>query len=164
MPPEGSGYSNPDSILDLENEILPLFNLCKHLYVMGDFNARTGTVAEFADFDLSHANADYYGIDDSTINFINNAHELCTNSIPLLRKSQDKTKNNFGFKLIHLCKNNNLYICNGRISPDSSYVSTCTKGSVIDDLISNISGLVKINEFVVHKFSPLLSDVHFVFY
>ena len=45
VPPEGSDYSNPDSILELEQEILPLFDLCKHLYVMGDLNAGCGTVA-----------------------------------------------------------------------------------------------------------------------
>ena len=42
VPPEGSEYSNPESILELENELLPLSELCKHLYIMGDFNARTG--------------------------------------------------------------------------------------------------------------------------
>ena len=55
---------------------------------MGDLNAGCGTVAEFNDFDLSHVTADCYGIDDRTISFINNAHELCTNGI----KSADKTK------------------------------------------------------------------------
>ena len=34
------------------------------------------------------------------------------------------------------------------------------KGSVIDYLISNIDGLIMLNSFIVHKFSPLLSDVH----
>ena len=160
MPPEGSDYSNPDSILELEQEILPLFDLCKHLYMMGDLHARCGTVAEFNDFDLSHVTADCYGIDDRTISFINNAHELCTNGIPMVRKSADKTKNNFGNKLLQLCRNNNLYICNGRICPDSSSDSTCIKGSVIDYLIANISGLVKINNFTVHEFTPILSDVH----
>ena len=160
VPPEGSDYSNPDSILDLEQEILPLLDLCKHLYVMGDLNARCGTAAEFNDFDLSHVTADCYGIDDRTISFINNAHELCTNGIPMVRKSADKTKNNFGNKLLQLCRNNNLYICNGRICPDSSSDSTCIKGSVIDYLIANISGLVKINNFTVHEFTPILSDIH----
>ena len=39
LPTEGSAYSNPDSILELENEILPLSYVCKHFYFMGDFNA-----------------------------------------------------------------------------------------------------------------------------
>ena len=69
-------------MLELEQEILPLSEMCKNFYVMG-LNARTGTTAEFNDFDLSHSTAECYGIDDRTISFINNAHELCTNSIPL---------------------------------------------------------------------------------
>ena len=134
--------------------------LCKHLYIKGDFNARTGTNFEFEDFDLSRAEANCYGIDEQTISFINNAHELCTNSIPTVRKSADKTKNSFGKKLLRLCKNNNLYICNGRVNPDVSHVITCIKGSVIDYLIANINSLVRINNFIVHDFCPLLSDVH----
>ena len=59
---------------------------------MGDFNARTGTTTEFNNFDLSHSTADRYGIDDSTISFINTAHALCNNSIPMTRKTADKTK------------------------------------------------------------------------
>ena len=80
--------------------------------------------------------------------------------VDTVRKSADKTKNNFGNKLLQLCSNNNLYICNGRINPDTSHVLTCIRGSVIDYLIANISSMVKINNFTVHDFSPLLSDVH----
>ena len=63
LPPEGSGYGNPDSLLELEQEILPLSEMCKNVYVMGDLNDRTGTTAEFNDFDLSHSTAECYGID-----------------------------------------------------------------------------------------------------
>ena len=55
--------------------MLPVSVLCKYLSVMGDLNARTGTSAEFNNFDLSRTIADYYGIDDQTIGFINNAHD-----------------------------------------------------------------------------------------
>ena len=43
---------------------------------------------------------------------------------------------------------------------DVSHVITCIKGSVIDYLIANINSLVRINNFIVHDFCPLLSDVH----
>ena len=76
------------------------------------------------------------------------------------RKSAERARNNFGNKLLQLCRNNNLYICNGRINADTSYALICIKGSVIDYLIANINGLLKINNFIVHEYSPFLSDVH----
>ena len=83
LPPKGSAYCNTDSILELGHEILPLSNVCCpcRFYIMGDFNARTGISVEFNDFDLSHSTADWYGTNNHTISCINNAHELCPNSI-----------------------------------------------------------------------------------
>ena len=127
---------------------------------MGDLNARTGIVPEFQNFDLNHTAAEIYGIDDDVINFIDNAHELRNNGIPLFRKSMDKTKNNFGNQLLQCCKNNNLYICNGRLEQSDIGAFTCIKGSVIDYLISNINGLTRVKDFTVHDYVPTLSDVH----
>ena len=56
--------------------------------------------------------------------------------------------------------NNNLYICNGRISGDETGAFTCIRGSVIDYLICNLNGLIFVNNFQVHGYSPLFSDVH----
>ena len=53
-----------------------------------------------------------------------------------------------------------MYICNGRMNADTSYALSCIKGSVIDYLIANINGLLKINNFIVHEYSPILSNVH----
>ncbi|MEW8546520.1 MAG: reverse transcriptase family protein [Candidatus Thiodiazotropha sp.] len=72
----------------------------------------------------------------------------------------DKTRNNFGNQLLQFCKNNNLYICNGRLEKSELGAFTCVKGSVIDYLISNINGLIRINDFTVHDYVPTLSDVH----
>ena len=36
----------------------------------------------------------------------------------------------------------------------------CTKGSVIDYLIAIIDGLLSVNNFMIHDFSPLCSNVH----
>ena len=80
---------------------------------MGDFNARTGTSPEFNVFDINHHTADQLGIDDGVINYLNNAHELNNHDIPQFRNSMDKVKNNFGNKLLELCKNNNIYVMDG---------------------------------------------------
>ena len=49
-------------------------------------------------------------------------------------------RNNYGNKLLQLCCNNDLYICNGRLNGDLTGAYTCTKGSVKDYLIANIDG------------------------
>ena len=61
---------------------------------------------------------------------------------------------------MEICRNNNLYICNGRVKGDEIGALMCVKGSVIDYLISTIEGILFVNNFVVHNYSPLFSDVH----
>ena len=43
---------------------------------MGDLNARTGTSAEFNNFDLSRTTADYYGIGAETRNSFSHRRPL----------------------------------------------------------------------------------------
>ena len=142
---------------EIENVLLPYIESCKYFFIRGDLNARTGTEVEFSDFD--QIETDQYGIDNDAVNYLNNVQELQSHGIPLHRKSQDCTKNNYGRKLLQLCCNNNLYICNGRIDNDLTGAYTCTRGSVIDYLIANIHGLIIVQNFKVHEFTPLLSDV-----
>ena len=101
-----------------------------------------------------------YGIDDDVMNYLNNGNELQTHNISLSRASRDTVRNNFGNKLLQLCDNNNLHICNGRIDGDVTGALTCIRGSVIDYLICNLEGLLFLNNFYVHEYSPLFSDVH----
>ena len=160
LPPEGSDYSDSDSMSETENVVLPYIESCKYFFIMGDLNARTGTEVEFSDFDFDQIATDQYGNDNDVVNYLNNVQELQSHAIPLHRQSQDCTKNNYGRKLLQLCCNNNLYICNGRIYNDLTGAYTCTRGSVIDYLIANIHGLIIVQNFKVHEFTPLLSDVH----
>ena len=83
-----------------------------------------------------------YGIDDDVMNYLNNGNELQTHNISLSRASRDTVRNNFGNKLLQLCDNNNLHICNGRIDGDVTGALTCIRGSVIDYLICNLEGLL----------------------
>ena len=128
LPPEGSDYSSNDSMTEIERELLPIIENNNYFYFMGDCNARTGTSPEFNIFDINHHAADQLGIDDDVINYLNNAHELNNHDVPQFRNSMDKVKNNFGNKLLELCKNNNLYICNGRFENDSTGEFTCIRG------------------------------------
>ena len=50
----------------------------------------------------------------------------------LERMSSDIHRNDYGYKLIELCKNNNLYIVNGRIGETKL---TCKDSSTVDYII-----------------------------
>ena len=50
----------------------------------------------------------------------------------LERMSSDIHRNDYGYKLIELCKNNNLYIVNGRIEETKL---TCNDSSTVDYII-----------------------------
>lgn len=160
LPPEGSDYSNSDSITEIEQELLPIIENSKYFYFMGDCNARVGAIPEYNHFNINHSTAEHLGIDDDVIRYLNNVNELSSHGIPLTRNSSDKSSNNFGHKLLQFCKNNNLYICNGRCENDRVGAFTTTRGSVIDYLISNLEGILQLESFTVYDYSPFLSDIH----
>ena len=60
-----------------------------------------------------------------------------------------------------MCKNSNLYICNGRLGNDH-LIGKCTSKdkSLIDYLLSTSEGIRLIKYFCVHEFCPLLLDIH----
>ena len=113
LPPEGSDCSNNDSMSEIESVLLPYIENCKYFYIKGDLNARTSNSAEYLEIEVDSLSTEQYGIDDDVISYMNNVQELQNHKISLLRQSQDKIRNNYGNKLLQLCFNNNLYICNG---------------------------------------------------
>ena len=58
LPPEGSDYSNNDSLSEIESDLLPFVESCRYFYVIGDLNARTGTASEFLEFNLDQTAID----------------------------------------------------------------------------------------------------------
>jgi hypothetical protein len=52
--------------------------------------------------------------------------------VPLDRKSQDRKINSHGLRLIDICRNNNMFILNGRIGNDQNGAFTFKHKSVID--------------------------------
>ena len=74
--------------------------------------------------------------------------------IPLERTNQDNCKpNSHGYKLIELCKNNNLFIVNGRVCDDKRIGKITGKGtSVVDYDIASLYILQNIIKFKVLDF------------
>ena len=83
-----------------------------------DMNAQTADMTDFTtDVELFDRSFDF---DADVIRFYEQRSGLEKLNIQLHRKSQDKKKNNNGYKLIEACKNNNLTILNGRFGQDKN--------------------------------------------
>ena len=92
------------------------------------------------------------------VNRVNILEEL---NIPVNRTSQDIVKNQYGNRLLELCKCNDLFIVNGRIGGDKNIGKlTCKNSNIVDYVISSVDFLKCIVDMDVLEFSTLYSDVH----
>ena len=58
--------------------------------------------------------------------------------IPLHRFVKDTHVNNFGYKLVEFCKNNDLYLVNGRVGSDKAVGGlTCKNSSTADYVVAS---------------------------
>jgi hypothetical protein len=86
---------------------------------------------------------------------------MVNSGIPLKRISRDKKKNNHGYKLLDICKNNNLVMMNGRFDNDKIIGKmTFRNVSVIDYLITSIKGFSALKTFEILDVDNLFSDRH----
>lgn len=82
-------------------------------------------------------------------------------SIPLQRIVQDSTVNNYGYKLTEFCKNNDIYIVNSRVGNDKNVGAvTCRNCSTVDYVLASANVFEKLEDFDIHDFCNLFSDVH----
>ena len=121
-------------------------NVC----IVGDFNARTGTLN------------DTLGVPDYADSFLDgpDTDVVYSNTINT-RANGDKTVNKFGSRLIELYKSLNMYIANGRCGNDKDVGSPTSKGiSTVDYVVVTKSLLNKIVHFLIEPFDPMFSDIH----
>ena len=92
----------------------------------------------------------------------NDCVSLFRNSdIPLSRSVSDTVCNNFGYKMIDFCKNNNLYIVNGRVGSDKGVGAlTCKNSSTVDYVLSSLELFQFFPDFKVLEYCNFYSDVH----
>ena len=101
-------------------------------------------------------------IDVVNLNSLDNVSNLSALGFCLDRFSQDASNvNNYGKRLVDMCKFSNLFIVNGRYDADA-YIgkNTCITGSVLDYLLISDSFFPKLKSFEILDFDPILSDVH----
>ena len=141
--PEKSRYFENEIFDELEKDIAS-FSSKGNIMLLGDFNARTGTLEDFISKDKN--------------NLIHDTTENCLQ--PPKRQSFDNTINNHGKQLLGMLKATDLKIVNGRTTGDSLGRPTFhgAKGiSICDYIICDQDLLQSINNFVV-KPPSYLSD------
>lgn len=159
IPPQGSKYASDDPYLEIQEDIFRYCSDLKHVLLFGDFNSRCKKLPDFVKFD--EYISDVHGLQqlyDENVNVLNYFERY---DVPLDRNSADDTANSYGYSLLELCRNNNLFILNGRIGTDYTNPSpTCKNKSTVDYFISSAYVLPNIKDFNICEFSPLFSDVH----
>ena len=163
IPPEHSSYSTENAFIEIETEMIKFSENTAFVQLFGDFNARTATIPDFVVpddtlFDILDFVDEQ---DDDTLKNMYSYEILLDKNIPLERFSKDKKCNNYGSKLIEMCKRCSLYIANGRIF-DDKFVgkTTCKNVSTVDYLILSPEVFTHITDFSVLDFDPMISDVH----
>jgi len=151
--PANSSYSfHRDDIFTLIEEDIVKFSAVGDCLLVGDFNARTSTVADFIENDLVHHGIDIAGYVVDTPLHRNNKDNHCIDT--------------HGKSLIDLCKGSNMRILNGRKLGDLQGHFTCYnhigQPSVIDymicstDLFSNIT-FFHVNDLTPHSIHCMIS-------
>ena len=131
----------------------------KYVCLTSNMNARTGNLCDFVTADSFIA--DLLDFDDEIMLFFNEADMLSTIGINKHRVSLDTKTNNNGYKLIDICRNNNLYILNGRFGRDKTEGKlTFRNQSLIDYTICSFNCLKLLKDFEVIDTDPIYSDGH----
>ncbi len=162
VPPEGSRYGDVEHFVDIESEWVDICaNDDSFLILGGDFNSHSGNLNDLVEFDN-------YVFDES---FIDSQDELWLSydnlralNFDLQRYNTCKQRvNNFGNRLVEMCKNLNLLIANGRLGSDRG-IGACTwKEIAVDDYVLASARLFPVfDSFNVWEFNPLFSDGHSV--
>lgn len=113
---------------------------------------------------------DYYTPDDflAHVTHCEIQSEVATRSIifdnyqiPLDRIVRDHTINNFGYKLVEFCKNNDIYIMNSRVGNDKNIGgTTCKDSSTVDYVLASANFFAIVESFNIKNCCDLFSDVH----
>lgn len=131
--------------------------------LIGDFNSKTGTLSDYIVPDDSIVNMFDLDSDSDILEYMYDYQNLVQYNIPLQRVTKCVCKpNNYGHKLLNLCKKNKyIYIANSRVGDDNGIgEKTCKDKSVVDYLLLSSQLFPLIKQFKMEDFIPLYSDCH----
>ena len=159
VPPENSNFHNEDELALLESEITSFRSENKYVIITGDFNARTSQLRDYTEND--EFLSEIFDFDNETIDFFSNVNKLSCLNIPKDRVSMDTHTNNNGFRLLEMCKNNNLFIINGRLGRDKLVGEyTFRRTSVLDYTIASVECIKLMKNFEIVATDAVFSDGH----
>ena len=78
----------------------------------------------------------------------------------LHRRNSDGDINNYGYRLTEFCRDNSIYILNGRTKGNSDTRNTCKNVSTVDYFLVSPEMFKYVDSLTVSDFCELLSDVH----
>ena len=159
IPPQQSRFFNDDEFELFEQEIALVRSNFDYIYLLGDFNAQTATMPDYTVLDPFLS--EFFSFDADTIEHMDQKCVLEKLDFQINRSSKDPKKNNHGFKIIDLCKNNNLSILNGRFGEDKNVGAMTFRGlSVIDYAMASSQGIKFAQNFKITDVDSLFSDRH----
>jgi hypothetical protein len=159
VPPEQSRFFSADEFFEFQNDIASKCSGYEFLILTGDANGHTSNLPDYIELDDFLSN--FLDLDADTISSFNHINKLVDLNILRDRASQCSKVNNTGLKLLEICKNNNLFIMNGRIGNDKSRgMLTFRDKSIIDYSISSVNCLQHTSNFDVIELDTLFSDGH----
>lgn len=157
IPPIGSKYANPDPYLEIQNEFDKFCLNSRYVLLFGDYNSRTGNMVDFIECDKFISDL----LGDAS--FQAEREEIFQNfekaNLPLQRNNADSSTNAYGYQLVDFCKNNNIFVLNGRFDSSNPRL-TCKNSSVVDYVLSTAHNFELITFFKIHEFDSLYSDAH----
>ncbi|VDI07398.1 Hypothetical predicted protein, partial [Mytilus galloprovincialis] len=155
IPPENSNYSKIDIFDVIEADLIRHtaekdYNVC----LLGDFNARTGIKSDFTLLDGYVCNSVQL---EDIVDVVN----LENFDVKTSRYNFDKNVNNYGNRLLQLCKNFEILIANGRLGTDKEKGAlTCKNCSTVDYCILSPNLFSFVSDFHILPFDHMISDVH----
>ena len=159
IPPENSRYNSEGIMEQFYFEVDENSRSFKHLIMMGDFNARTSNIADFAEID--EVIFDQINVDPEDFFVSVPVDEITSYGFSVKRTSQDGHLNKFGKMLIESCKYNEMIILNGRSFCDKDIGrNTCKNSSVVDYVLSSLNTSKYLSYFNIAEFCELFSDAH----
>ena len=157
IPPIGSKFAHQDPYLELQNEFDIFCSNSKNTLLFGDYNSRTASHSDFVRID--NFICDVYGNDDLLSENLEIIQCFDKCHIPLERKNIDTVSNAYGQQLIEFCKNNNIFMLNGRLDQEDLKL-TCKNKSTVDYFLSSAHNFEIISSFKILDFDCLFSDAH----
>ena len=159
VPPHGSKYAHPDPYLEIQSEFDQVCLNSRHVLLFGDFNARSAKLADYTDGDKFIF--DILGDESLSMEREETFRNFESASIPIERSSADPKTNAYGYQLTDFCKNNNVFILNGRLDYHEPKL-TCKNSSTVDYMyfVSTAFNVDLLSTITTHEFDALLSDAH----